>query len=327
MGKREHSFVRRMMEYAERNSRRSLEREAEAFRNIEETCALRIGLFQQLKRCAEAFAFQHSGRKITKAKLLESEIVLGTVDGCVSRIAVPGAGVQAEDVSTENGAALLETRKICDVAIQNIFCDEAPVFLARDGRVHLPSAVYTMDVLVQQSDYHRGLGLLLATDECGNIFAHDLKAQKPVFKNKIRECTSIQVHEDGNVFLCSDGAACFVDIRSMKTVARLGRGVAVSVFQNSHVVCAASENVLQAFDLRTLNSIGHVLSHKSRVHFAEASDGVVYSGSLCGEACISSPSLSMIHKELSFKGIESLDVRSGRVVVCTERNTLRLLSA
>lgn len=316
-----------MMEYAERSSRSSLEREAEAFKNIEETCAQRLGLFHRLKQYTETFAFQHSGRKISKVKLLENEIVLGTVDGCVGRIAVPSAGDQAGNITAENSPTLPETEKICDVAIQNIFYDKTPIFLTRDGCVHLSPVVYTIGALVQQSDYHCGLGLLLATDEHGNIFAHDLNAQKPVFKNKIRECTSIQIHEDGNVFACSDGAACFVDIRSMKTVVRLGKDVIVSVFQNSHVICAASENVLQAFDLRTLNSIGYVLSHRSRVHFAEASNEVVYSGSLCGEVCISSPSLSMIHKELSLESVENLDVCRGRMVVCTERNTLRLLDA
>eukprot|EP00866_Antonospora_locustae_P001976 jgi/Antlo1/1976/148 len=327
MGKREHSFVRKMMEYAERSSRNNLEREAETFKNIEETYAFRIKRFQQLRRYTETFLFRHCGRKISKVKLLENEIVLGTVDGCVCRIAVPNAYGKLEKMVAENNLPLLETEKICDFAIQNIFYDGEPIFMAKDGCVHFPPAVYTIGALVQQSDYHCGLGLLLATDECGNIFAHDLKAQKPVFKNKIRECTSIQIHEDGNVFLCSNGAACFVDIRSMKTVVRLGRDVTVSVFQNSHVICAASDNMLQAFDLRTLNSIGHVLSHKTRVHFLEESNEIVYSGSMCGEVCISSPSLSMIHKELCLESVENLDVRNGRMIVCTEGNTLRLLDA
>ncbi|KAL0265901.1 UNVERIFIED_CONTAM: hypothetical protein PYX00_011618 [Menopon gallinae] len=295
------------------SSRRSLECEAEAFEHIEETHARRVAMFVRLRRCAETAAFQHRGRWVSKIRLFKDELVLGTVDGCVSRFGVSRAGISAEKDSARGCEAVPESTKICDVAIQNIFRDSVPIFLARDGCVHVSPLVYKTGILVQQSDYHSGLGLLMATDEGGNVFAHDLKAQKPVFRSKMKECTSLQIHEDGNVFLCSDGAACFVDIRSMKTIVRLGRDVAVSVFQNSHVICAAADNAIHAFDLRSLDSIGHVLSHRNRVHFLEASDGVVYSGSLCGDVCISSPSLSMIHRELGFSSVEGIDACDDRM--------------
>lgn len=321
--KKEHSFAQRMMDYAEKSSREALEREYEAFNNLERVYNERVDLFTRLRQPRLSRVIKCHARKITKTKIAQEACAVGTVDGYIGCF-----DVKAFENDAEHGAEHTyecNDNKVFGVAVQNIFYDRKFMFLSRDGKVHASSIVHDMSVFVQQSDYHNGLGLLMCTNEDNDVFALDLQALRPVFRNKIAACTSLKIHSDGNVFVYSSGTACFVDIRSMKTVVRLGKNVVSSVFLSDHVICTSSANLIQAFDLRNLNCVGNILAHASTVRFLETSCETLYSGTLDGEFCVSSPALSTIHSECNVTSMECISADGPRVLFGTSDNTLRLV--
>jgi hypothetical protein len=321
--KREHSFAQRMMDYAEKSSKEALGYEMEMFHNIEKVYTERMSFYACLREPKPPQTFKYNARRISKVKVIENAIAMGTVDG---RVDCFDTNIFGSDIPRDTEHNFTRSNnKVFGAPVQNIFYDNEFVFLSREGKVHALSLAYDMNIFVQQSDYHNGLSLLMCTNEDNDIFAHDLQALKPIFKSKAVTCTSLKIHGNGNVFVYSSGSACFVDIRSMKTVVRLGENVASSLFLNDHLICTSSANLIQAFDLRNLDCIGNVLSHLSPVRFLEASREVLYSGTFDGELCVSSPALSLIHREANIKSIECMSADDTRVLACTSDNILQLI--
>ena len=310
--RKEHSFLQKMTRYAEASSKAGIKRDMEAFVNLEDECRRRLNMFSHMKEYVSSGRVGFVGRRATKIRRTGDGCVLGTFDGQIIRISrevLRGARNNLECVPLSDGDdGSFERERIFETPVQNIFPGETPLFISCGGKVRA-SSIYDMGVFVQNSDFHRGLSLLLATNEAGEIFAFDLDAMKPVFKNRIGQVQSLKVHRDGNVLICAEKHARLVDIRSMKTIVSLGSRVSGSVFLKDHIVGVASGNLIEAFDMRSLNCIGNILSHMHPVCFMETSGDTLCSGTVAGEICVSTPSISLIHKELSVDGgIDCIDI-------------------
>lgn len=316
--KKEKRFTERMMEYAEDSCRRAIKSEQECFLGLDKFYEKRVSLFKSLREYREFYKKQYFGRKITRIKLHKQELSFGTIDGHIKRIELH----KEESVESDNKKDYLScilSDKISETSIKNIFYNEGFIFLTVDGQIKFNSNSHKTGFSIQSSDYHRGLNFIMSSSREGDIFAFDLICLKPIFKNKIGETTSLKIHEDGNMVLYSDGInACFVDIRSMKTVVKLGENVNSSIFVNRHFLCTASSNLIQAFDLRSLNCVGNILSHAQPISHMESSGELLYTASIGGELCISSPSISTIHNEIKFESIESISVEETSIAVCEE---------
>lgn len=319
--RKKNSFVSRMAEYAEASSARGLETERMRYRDTEGLYKKRLHAFRAISTCRETKKTIYQGRKVIKLKISGNEVALGTAAGCINTLKIDSLG---DTVLSDVLGPGSEHRRPFGAAVQNIFHGDGFVFVSRDGNVLGPFGVCKTQSFVQQSDYHAGLAMLVSTDDENNVSAFDLRASRPIFRNRIGENTSLAIHEDGNVLVYACGSARLVDIRSMQTVCDLGGGVGHALFAGGHVVCTASGNLVQAFDLRTLGCVGNVLSHRDPVCFLQSSGDVLCSGSADGELCVSSPGLSLIHRELRLDALACLAVDGTRFAVCTGKNALRL---
>lgn len=313
---RKNSFARQIADYAKVSSTRRLEEEMKVYQDIGGLYKRRLEMFKSIGMYGEVGNIVYEDRKITKLKIKNGQIALGTTSGCIGHLRAS---------LFKEGRDPAGSRKAFDAPVQNIFHNREFIFLSRDGQVLTSSGIFKTQDFVQQSDYHPGLNMLISTNSEKEIFAFDLCGLKPIFKNRLEDITSLNIHEDGNVLIYSCGSACFADIRSMKTVFKVGISVDSSLFLGGHIICTASKNLVKAFDLRSLNCVGNILSHKDPVCFLQASGDVLYSGSASGELCISSPSISMIQKELHFEDIQCFSTDGLRIVVCTKNNTLKLV--
>ncbi|KCZ80982.1 hypothetical protein H312_01587 [Anncaliia algerae PRA339] len=183
--------------------------------------------------------------------------------------------------------------------------------------------IYKLGTRITSFDYHKELKLLLCSDISNKIYCIDINKLQPIFKNDFKEQKSIKIHKYGNIFLCNDNDCNLVDLRSMNIIHNFSKNVTISSFLGNNDVICCIDNQIICYDLRFLEIKGRILSHKHNITSIICKD-VCYTSNLEGELCISSPQLSLIHKEMKLNKIKFLSVCKDEIAVI--ENNIKIFS-
>ncbi|RVD93019.1 hypothetical protein TUBRATIS_004610 [Tubulinosema ratisbonensis] len=159
------------------------------------------------------------------------------------------------------------------------------------------NCVYRFNTRIISCDLHKELGIILFCDINNEIFCFDLKNNQPIFKNYLKEQRHLKIHEYGNIFLGVSNKCNLFDIRTMKIVHTFCKNTTIASFFTPNYVISCTDNIIDCYDMRMLKLCGKILSHKNNINLLECNK-FVYTTSLEGEICVSSPVISVINKEV-----------------------------